>query len=281
MDYRQITWLASYPKSGNTWARAFFDAYFLGDVNLNEMVSTVTDDVAGLYAIGDGTKPKDMPVQVQYLMRPAAMVRLVSVSEGRGIPLIVKTHAPHLCANGIEMLPESLTKAVIHIIRDPRDVAPSFAKHMGVELDQSIERMRDDAHHLRGNEHRVFDLVSSWDKHALSYLNADTHNVRTFLYEDMRADPVAQFSEMLRHAGIDADQERVEKAVAAVDISRLRAQEQENGFRESSPHAQNQFFGSGKVGGWKGKLTPGQQHRLERAFGRVMKRLGYLKQRVA
>lgn len=281
MDYRQIVWLASYPKSGNTWVRAFLDAYFLGDVDLNEIVSSITDDVAGLYAIGDGTKAVDLPLQVQYLMRPAAMTRLVHVSQGRDIPVFVKTHAPHLCVNGIEMLPECLTKATIHIIRDPRDVAPSMAKHMGTDLDTAIQRMQDDSHHLKGNDHRVIDLISSWNKHALSYLNADTHNVRTFLYEDMRQDPVGQFSKILRHAGVEPDEARVRAAVEAVDIQRLREKEEKEGFRESSPYAKNQFFGKGEVGGWKDKLTPGQQHRIERTFGRIMKRLGYLKQRAA
>ena len=38
MDYKQIIWLASYPKSGNTWLRCFLDAYFLGDLDINELL---------------------------------------------------------------------------------------------------------------------------------------------------------------------------------------------------------------------------------------------------
>lgn len=280
-DTRQLVWLASYPKSGNTWLRAFLDAYFLGDVDLNNLAVSAVDNVAGLYAPGDGGKAHELSLECQYLMRPAAMLRLVRMHLADDVrrdsmPMYVKTHAPHLCANGIEMLPAALTRAVIHIVRDPRDVLPSFAKHMGQDEDTATEWMLDEMRHLKGNEARVYDLLSSWAKHTLSFLNADTHGVRTWRYEDLRADPVKHFAEMLQHSGVAPDIDRVRAAVAAVDLQKLRDQEAKKGFRESSPYAKNQFFGSGQVGGWKNKISAKNRHIIEKKFGRVMKRLGYL-----
>lgn len=263
--------------------RLFLEAYFRGVIELNKLRVTFSDDVAGLYQIGDGSNIIDLPIEARYLARPMAILRLsrMYASENFDFPLFIKSHNPHMIANGVELLPECLTQAVVHIVRDPRDVLPSFSKHMGTDLDTGLEWMQDDYRHLSNNKNRVGELITSWGKHTQSFINADTHNVKTFLFEDLKSDPINQFAAILDHSGIDPDINRVKQAVASVEIGKMREKEQKEGFCESSPHAKNQFFGAGAVGGWKGKLTPMQSHRIEKNFGRIMKRLGYLKQRVA
>jgi len=274
MNHRQIVWIASYPKSGNTWARCFLDAYFLNDVDINEIVTSVSDDVAGVYQVGDGSDITKLPIDIQNLARPMAMLRLARMhnsTRGDSFPLFVKTHQPHLVANGIEIIPECLTKAVIFIVRDPRDVLPSFARHMGKDMDMAVEWMTDKYRTLSSNDNRVGELISSWDKHAISYLNADTHNVLIVRYEDMIANPVTEFARMLEHAGVTPDMEKVKRAVEVVNIDKLKSQEEQAGFKESSPYAKNQFFKAQKE-----TPAPKHIHRIEREFGRVMKRLGYI-----
>ncbi len=277
MSYRKIVWLASYPKSGNTWVRLFLDAYFLGEIDINDIVCSVTDDRADRCQIGDGSNISDLPVDIQHLTRPMGLLRLVRAfnkNKFSEVPLFVKTHSAHMIANGIELLPEMLTQATICIVRDPRDVAPSFAKHMGVDVDTAIEYMQDKYRTLTSDPTRVADFMSSWSRHTNSYLNADTHNVRVFSYEAMRQNPVQEFSEILRHSGIEPDEIRVKAALDMVDLGRLRKIEAKEGFRESSPNAKNAFFGEGKVGG--NKLTDRQRYRISKAFRRTMERLGYL-----
>lgn len=284
MDYRQIVWLASYPKSGNTWLRLFLDAYLLGDVDINEILCTVTDDRADRVPMIDGSSIANLPVDIQHLARPMGLINLVRAYNQHGnkeVPLLVKTHTSHMVANGVELLPMSLTKAVVYIVRDPRDVVISFAKHMGVEIDVAIDYMCDKYRTLTSSNDRMADFLSSWDGHVNSFLNADTHNVAVFTYEGMRETPVATFSDILHHMGIPVDQKKVERALEAVEINKLREREKKEGFRESSPHAKDQFFGPGKVGNWDGVLTDTQRYRIERKFSRVMKRLGYDKARAA
>lgn len=283
MDYKRIIWLASYPKSGNTWTRCFLDAYFLGDVDLNEIVTSVSDDVAGLYQLGDGSDITKEPINIQQMARPMAMARLVRMhdaSRGDSLPLFVKTHQPHLISNGIELLPEGLTKAVINIVRDPRDVLPSFSKHMGQDLDSGLEWMQDRYRTLKAVSGRVGELISSWDNHVNSFLSADTHNVLTIKYEDMLSDPIKEFAKILKHSGIEPDMYKVEKAVNAVDIARLREKEQKEGFTESSPHAKNQFFGEGGKSSRK-QLEHKHLFKIDKQFGRIMKRLNYIDKRRA
>ena len=79
-DYKQIVWIASYPKSGNTWVRCFFDAYFMNEVDINDILCSVTDDLPSAYDIGDGTHIKEHRFEIQQLARPMALLRLISVS---------------------------------------------------------------------------------------------------------------------------------------------------------------------------------------------------------
>jgi len=288
MSYKEIVWLASFPKSGNTWVRLFLDAYFLQEVNINEIVTSVADDKSSRHALGGELDKhydvRNLPVDVQWLTRPMALLRMVMAFQlnrrdtGVDLPLFVKTHNAHLVTNGIEALPECLTKAVICIIRDPRDVLPSYAKHMGMDLDEATESMTDKWRVLQAvkDAGKVSDFISSWKMNVDSYINADSHNIKYFKYEDMRAAPEQAFYEILEHAGITPDMDRIKKALELCDLAKVRKMEEKEGFRESSPFAENKFFGKGEIGGWKGKITAKQQRKIEKEFGPTMKRLGYL-----
>lgn len=280
MDYKQIVWLASYPKSGNTWLRCFLEAYFLGEVDINEMIVSLSDDLAFRYLVGDGSDPRDFPLDIQHLTRPMAMLRMVRKYEENkinGVPLFCKTHNAHVVANGIELLPASLTKSVIYIVRDPRDAFISYAKHMGAPHEVAIDWFLDKYRALRANKdaYKMPDFVSSWPLHVQGYANADTHNVRIWRYEDMKADSEKCFTEMLIHSGVTPDKERVKKATELSSLQNLKKQEQDNGFIEASPKNEDKFFGDGKTGGWKGKLDPKIQFRIEKDCASMMKRFGY------
>lgn len=280
MNYRQIVWLASFPKSGNTWVRCFLEAYYLGKVELNEMVCSVSDDLAFRYLVGDGSDPREFPIDIQHLTRPMAMLRMVRQFEANkieGLPLFVKTHNAHVVANGIELLPASLTKSVVYLVRDPRDTFISFARHMGADHDVAIDWFLDKFRVLRaGEEHyKMTDFVSSWNKHVSSYANADTHNVKIWRYEDMKKEPVKAFADILRHSGVVPDMDKVKQAVETVRLDKLKEQEKKTGFVEASPKTDG-FFGNGQTGGWREKLAPKHAIRIEKECASMMKRFNYL-----
>ena len=282
MNYKQIVWLSSYPKSGNTWVRCFLDAYLMGEVDINNLIASVTDDGSQRALPGDGSDPATYPVDVQVLTRPMALLRLVrqfelnKVETGLDIPLFVKTHNAHLVTNGIELLPMALTKSVIHLVRDPRDVIVSFAKHMGKTINEAIELFFDKYRVLQDERRpKLVDFISSWPNHEASFANANTHNVLILRYEDMKANPIEAFGKIVRHSGMNPDIERIKKALDLVKLDRLRDQEEKNGFKESSPFAKNKFFGGGKTGGWIDILTPAQIHRIEKGCSSMMKRHSY------
>ena len=270
-DYKQIVWVASYPKSGSTWLRCFLDAYFLKEVDINELLCTITDAIPVSHDIGDGSNITEHPFEIQQLARPMALLRTVKnyLTTSQEVPLFMKSHNANLLINGYELIPEVLTKSAIVIIRDPRDILPSFSKHMGVDLDQGLEWMQD-KYRMLGGENKIIDFLSSWKDHTNSWLNCSTHNIKYFLYEDMKANPVDMFSQILKHSGVEPDRDRVKMALELVKLDRLKDAEKENGFSEESKHAKGQFFGAKHK-----QITPKQSHSIEKECNRVIKRLGY------
>ena len=272
-DFRQIVWLASYPKSGNTWVRLFLDAYFLGDLDINEIVCSVGDDGIQRYNVGDGSPIHAWPVDIQQLARPMAMLRTVTsylTMPDPKPPLFVKTHQANVIANGVELLPEALTKAMVYLVRDPCDVMPSFANHIGVDHADATEKMQNKYQLLAAAEYRVADYLSSWDAHVEAAMTAKHHNTFIVRYEDLRADPVTWFTRILEHSGVDPDPERVRAAAELTELSKLRKREQDEGFKEGSEKAKEQFFNTGQVGK---KINPMHRARLERAFRKTLNKL--------
>lgn len=280
MNYKQIIWLASYPKSGNTWLRVFLEAYLLPSFNINQIVTSIGDDISTRHSAGLGKDPREYPIQVQQLTRHMALLRLVELFDQEkpieGFPLCVKTHNSNHIPNGVTMIPEQLTKSVVHIIRDPRDVAISFSKHLGCSIDKTIDHMSDKLKVLTPGEEqlKMLDFISSWKEHTRSYVENDILNVKTFRYEDMHLDSVKTFSAILEHIGIEPDAERVKKALDDVEISKLREREKKEGFVESSPKNKDGFFGKGGTT-WRDTLEPFQIKRIEKMAGSFMERFGY------
>lgn len=275
MDFKKIVWLYSYPKSGNTWVRLFLDAYFLREVDINEILCSVGDDGIARYQVGDGSEVWRWPVDIQQLTRPMAMLRTVLAyhASEQPFPLFVKTHQANTIANGVELLPEALTKATIHIVRDPRDVLPSFANHMGCDADMAVDLMTRKYNLLAAAEGRVADFLGDWSMHTEAGLAAKGHNSLLVRYEDLRADPQTWFSRILEHAGVEVDPARVAAALELTALSRLQKAEREQGFKEGSTKAKEPFFGAGAIGK---KIAPHHRSKLERAFRKTMQKLGYL-----
>ncbi len=209
-----------------------------------------------------------------------ALLRLVEMFEKEkpleGFPLCVKTHNSNHIPNGVTLIPEQLTKSVVHIVRDPRDVCVSFSKHIDCSIDETIKFMSDSMRVLTPAKEqlKMLDFISSWKEHTRSFIEGDTLNVKTFRYEDLLSNPVDTFSSILEHIGIEPNRERVEYAVQEVEISKLREKEKAQGFVESSPKNKQGFFGQGGSR-WRKELKPYQVKAIEKMAGAYMERFGY------
>jgi hypothetical protein len=173
----------------------------------------------------------------------------------------------------------STAAAAIYLVRNPLDVAVSFAHHQGTDIDCVIESMQDPACILRGRptmpSATLPTQVLSWEGHVRSWLDEASIRVHLVRYEDMQARPLETFTEIVRFSGLEYDQHDIEAALDASAFGRLQELERKTGFREKLVDSIS-FFRKGLAGSWRETLTQSQVQSLIRAHGTVMRRLGYL-----
>src|SRR5579872_4031158 len=134
-----IVWLASYPKSGNTWVRAFLHN-FMRDPDRSYDINRLSDLTVGDSQIHWYQEIIDKPgseftIPEVRLMRPQVHRRLTTVSPDT---IIVKTHNALVEDDGHPMVTMDVTAGAIYAVRNPLDVAISLAHHHGIEIDRSI-----------------------------------------------------------------------------------------------------------------------------------------------
>jgi hypothetical protein len=277
----RLVWLASYPKSGNTWVRLFLST-FLGDphvpvdlnaIDLDGSISSnrpAFDEVVGLPS-------SDLTDDEVDELRPE--VYRAWAGDGSG-PSFVKVHdANRPLAGGGRLFPASATACAVHLVRNPLDVAVSLAFHQGhADYDRTVEQLNDRGRVIAGNRRtQLRQTLLDWSTHACSWTGEQSFPVETFRYESLVADPVGQFTRLvaiLRLDGAD-DRSRVELAVAGTSFDRLQTAEAETGFRERH-HRQTRFFRRGRPGDWKHELSASQVASIVEAHADVMRRFGYL-----
>ncbi len=277
---QRLVWLASYPKSGNTWVRLFLTAYThpeweevdinAVDVSLHAGNRDIFDQVIGLEA-SDLT-----PAEIERF-RPDVYRQLAAEAEE---PLFIKVHDRwRRTPDDGSLFPPEITAATIYIVRDPRAVAPSYASHYGVSIDTAIDQMAGPDSTLALPRDRLPSQLpqpmGSWSQHVTSWLDQPELPVHLVRYEDLHAAPETYFAEILRRASLPVAADRLAAALAQTRFERLQAQEAAMGFKERLSAAPR-FFRQGRPDRWREELTPAQIARIERDHGVVMARLGYL-----
>lgn len=274
-----IYWLASYPKSGNTWFRAFLQNLQVdGDTPLH-----INDLSTGSIASGRGWLDEVLGFDTAELkadevdkLRPHVYAWSTQDTE-------IGYHKVHdaytLLNDGTPLLGREGVLGALYILRNPLDVVASAANHWHCSLDQAIEHMADHRFCLANSRKKLPDQVRqqmlSWSEHVLSWVDAPDLNCRVIRYEDMLANPAHTFTAAARFLRLPTDPVRIEKAICFSDFKELSRQETDHGFKER-PHHTAQFFRAGKSGDWRTRLSAQQVARIIADHGEVMRRFGYL-----
>jgi len=277
---KQLVWLASYPKSGNTWVRAFLTAYKQDpgkELDIDRLDATIHAADRSLFDRVVGFPSSSLtPAEIDRL-RPEVYR---SLDAEAAAPVFCKVHDVwRRNDQGSAIFPADATRLVIYIVRNPLAVAPSFAHHYGYTLDDTINRMTSADSTLaepgRGLRSQLPQPLGSWSDHVAAWLNQNELPVHKIRYEDLHADPEGQFTALLERVGLVVDSERLAWALAQSRFDRLQAIEAALGFKERlliSSH----FFRRGKLNAWRDELSPKQIDRIVSLHGEWMYRLGYV-----
>jgi aryl sulfotransferase len=275
-----IVWLASYPSSGNTWLRIFL-INLLRDAATPAGINTLVEvgHAASRSWIDAclGVASSDLRADEVADLRPLVYE---AVAAEQPAPYFVKIH--DACAptpSGRPLIPATATRGVVYVIRNPLDVAVSFANHRATSVDAIIDVMADDDYALEPEGRGIFPMlpqrVGSWTTHVRGWVDESGLPLHVVRYEDMKRNPVATFDAIARFAGLSPSRETVRRAVGFSEFAELRRQEDEGGFVQGSLRAAR-FFRRGESGSWREDLSSEQVRRITATHGEVMKRFDYL-----
>jgi hypothetical protein len=259
---RNIVWIASYPKSGNTWLRFMLCNLLYGKQSSAAALNQLIPDVHEL--------PANLPE--------------------RGAGGLLKTHFMHSAALPLERR----TAACIYIVRHPADVLVSNFHYAvraaaGSEPSQAaLDRYVDEFIAHRGDPRWTRLGMGTWEGNIESWLGR-RHDfpVKLLRYEDIQQDPRRTCEALSQWLGAGSTPERIEEAVAHSSFASMQAieasdiEERRVGifykpYLEASIRTGRRFMRRGLSGDGAGSLSGTQQVRLTDVFRPLLRELRYL-----
>jgi hypothetical protein len=277
---QRAVWIASYPKSGNTWVRVFLhnllrelrgQAEGAQDINaLHEM--TARESLKEGFARRLGMPAHEASAAE---IAEARMWVQADMVQGAADPVYIKTHNAVATVEGFPTVNFDVTLAAIYIVRNPLDVAVSYAHYSGVPYDPIIAHMADPAGNIDFSGRRVWEFMGSWSFHAASWMSVPHRPVLLLRYEDMLAAPESSFGRLASFLRLKVDAGQLQGAIEKSSFAEMARQEELHGFNER-PSTTEKFFRSGKAGQWREALSQAQVSAIVAAHGPMMMRFGYL-----
>lgn len=276
-ELKMIILIVSYPKSGNTWMRRFLCCYTRNrKVPLNEMASIVPiDSSIGLWKnyVELDFDPSD---GLNAIKRKPDFFKALRKKIGNN-KFMLKAHSANVLVDGQNIYPPDCVDRVIHIVRHPLDVLPSYSHHMGMSLETAWKSMNNPGLTLNPKEKQLKEYLSSWDKHTDSWMAFGQKNPEKYLlirYEDMVSKPLTTFGKVVKHCEFNFSELKLAKSVVWSDFKEMKTEEEnlESGFQEAVKG--RKFFRSGMIGsGSKIPKEIAQEMRIK--YEKIMKKIKY------
>lgn len=277
-------WLASYPKSGNTWMRVFLSNYFSNtkkpiDINqLNYGWDILSyENIERQLALGASNLYWEEILD--YLPRVFEVT-----AQQEPYPHFVKIHSAYIhTRTGEAVFAPHTPCAAVYMIRNPLDIAVSFSFHDGSSLEKVISEMNNPNTFLDYQADKIFrkfpEKLLSWSQHVISWVDQKDIPICVVRYEDLLKDPFTQFKRVL--AFLDESQQldeaHLQQSIVYSQFDQLQSQEIRYGFREKLTKSKR-FFRKGQVNSWQDYQSSLLPNEIISYHQKIMIRFGYLNQ---
>ena len=282
-----IIWLASYPKSGNTWIRTF--------------ISSIIFSKDGISNFNNLEKISQYPMRRHFHnlvenfqnineIKKNWIVSQEKMNQNNKIKFL-KTH--HInCKIGSDSFTNlDNTKGVIYIVRDPRNVVTSIKNHFSLNTYEDAKKFIFDDHRWLGfvsdknkiRDNKLPTLISSWSTNYKSWKNM-SENFLLIKYEDLLMDPDNEFAKIVKFLSsilnIEFNKNKITEAIKTSSFDYLKKLEKTGLFGESVADIKSgdkkDFFYLGPENDWKKLLDNKISKEIEQKFQNEMKELKYL-----
>ena len=282
-----IIWLASYPKSGNTYVRAFLSAYYFSENG--------QFDFSQISNIDQFPHEKFFKEKVNSISEASRQWLPIQkeINKDKKIRFF-KTHSFLGNYQNNEFTSPETTLGAVYIVRDPRNVLTSLKNHYSFDDDKALEMITDKSRSLMSNNgsHASLNFISSWAENYLSWFK-DSRFRRLFIkYEDLITNKyetfrdIIVFTNTLMNKVEGVNKSKLQKAIESTNFDDLKKKEISETFDGSQSsfkswrkfHSENKnlFFNLGPENNWKKILKTKISNKIEIGFEKEMKKLGYL-----
>lgn len=276
---KRIVWLASYPQSGNNWARAFLFSLYnvfrdesVASVDLNRLDEfSVPDNSLLLYKRFLKLPPQLVDRKTIAALRPKVIEAAAQRARGA---VLVKTHNARIEDHQTPFIDDGLTAGAIYVVRNPIDVAASFAAARGVGVDQVIADMANAKFGRNSDAVSVYSVCDSWSGNVKSWVDRRDPTTLTVRYEDMRDDPESAFGKIAEHMMMRPSAEQLKKAIVLATREKA-VREQANVARSWAAAGESAWGSALAKGDLRSRLSPEQVKRIVGDHGKLMQRFGY------
>ena len=271
-----ITWIASYPKSGNTMLRSMLTAYLFstdGKFDFNLLYNIQQFPNTGLLE-NLGINIKDHNEIIKNSIRAQESF---NKKESFGF---MKTH--NMLYNFDKKYPFTDLKntlGVIYIVRDPRNIVLSYARHLNKSIKETVKFI------TKGKANSIF-LMGNWSENYLSWKIFKQYNKYLLIkYEDLILNREETFLKILkyvyglRNISFSIDKNKLDNIFNTTSFEYLKNLEKKNGFGESMHDKDGKkipFFDKGMKRNWSKTLDKNFILEIENFFYKEMNELGYL-----
>jgi len=279
-----IIWLASYPKSGNTWVRSIISSLlYSDDGNFSfELMSKVSQFPEKKYFknfindFGNFNQIKEKWISAQDMINLDNQIK------------VLKTHQGKYTVGKDSFTNDQNTLATIYIVRDPRTLISSISNHYTLTFDEASNFLM--TPQIIGNSKRWEDketgikcLLGKWNDHYRSWTR-NKSNLLLIKYEDLIQNPENELEKIInflkKYLNIETNNNKNKKILETTSFKNLKEMEQKGLFRENVLNKKDEskvnFFHLGPANNWKDNLNEDVKNKIEKNFYQEMIELKYL-----
>ena len=283
-----IFWIASYPKSGNTWLRILLASYFYTkDGIYDEIVLKNIDQFPQKKFFDSFNFDQNIPTDtIKFWIKAQEKINYDKKLK------FLKTHNAFGKLNNFDFTNTENSIGCIYIVRDPRNVITSLKNFYEMNDDQAFKWITNknqyiyDVHKFKTIGYSNFQFISSWDTNFESWKIQKQIPIKVIRYEDLLNETYAVFNDVLNfiHKTISSEEKifknKIKNAVSSSLFSKLKEKEKKEGFSEAPKskllNSQIPFFNLGPNNNWKKILNENLKDKLNIVFKKKLKELSYL-----
>ena len=279
-----IIWLASYPKSGNTWLRSIICSLVYskdGKFNFNLLDNIKQFPVASQFKkftknLTDLDEVKKYWIQSQNLLNLDGKIKFY------------KTHHINCKIDNYSFTDKKNTLATIYIIRDPRNLVNSIANHYSKTIDEAKEFLLTPRMNVGHNKYDLENknvlpvLLGKWKEHYY-FWRKNNNNFHLIKYEDLILNPEKELDKIIfflkKFINIETNSVKNKNILQSTSFENLRSLEEKGEFEENAfetKEKKKKFFNLGPKNNWQNLLNENIRQEIENNLSNEMKALGYI-----